>query len=158
MSEETKNLMGENQQETHLLHSKWVTWIRDRADGNSEEFEESLNKLCVADSLETFFTNYIHMKRPDEIETNTDIFMFREKEMPMWEKCPNGCTLIIKINRENLKLNLYWEKLLFMCVGEALEDLNIIGVALSLRRNNCALLEIWNKDINKSPDNETKTK
>ena len=98
------------------------------------------------------------MKRPSEIKSHTDIFMFRDNEMPMWEKSPKGSTLIIKIERDNPHLSIYWEKLLFMCVGEAMEDLNIIGVAISLRRNNCALLEIWNKDLSAISSEDPKTR
>jgi hypothetical protein len=65
----------------------------------------------------------------------------------MWEKSPNGGTLMIKMDRKHEKVNLYWEKLMLMCIGEGLNDLNVIGVACSLRRNNCALLEVWFKKV-----------
>ncbi|CAI2375085.1 unnamed protein product [Moneuplotes crassus] len=159
MLEETKEVQSKDHENAHFLNSKWCTWLRDRAEGNRDEFEKSLNIMCFCDTLETFFVNYVHSKRPSQIDFNADIFLFREEEKPMWEKCPKGCTLVIKLQRDNKHLNYFWEKLCFMCIGEILEDLNIIGAGISLRRNNCALLEIWNKDLEQlpsmSPTNQT---
>ena len=79
--------------------------------------------------------------------------------MPMWEKSPEGATFILKLDRDFSKLDLYWEKLLFMCIGEfygesqsdlgqdkeVFMDMNIIGVGISLRQSNSVLLEVWIK-------------
>ena len=79
--------------------------------------------------------------------------------MPMWEKSPEGATFILKLDRDFNKLDLYWEKLLFMCIGEfygesqsdlgqdkeVFMDMNIIGVGISLRQSNSVLLEVWIK-------------
>lgn len=133
----------------HKLHSNWTTWVRDRQKSRETQFEDSIRKLFIADTAESFFEHYVHMKRPDEIISDIDIFMFRETEMPMWEESPNGGTLIVKLKRDHPCINLYWERLMLMCIGEGLGDTNLIGVALSLRRNNCALLEVWVKTATK---------
>ena len=82
------------------------------------------------------------------------MFFFREHEMPMWEKSPEGATLIIKLSRNYGDINRYWEKLLFMCIGEIYMSLNIIGVGVSLRQGNNALLEVW---LKKTTDSTHKT-
>lgn len=65
----------------------------------------------------------------------------------MWETSPEGGTLILKFPRSHEKLDLFWEMLLFMCIGEIQQNLNIIGVAASLRQNNDAYMQIWTKKI-----------
>jgi len=112
-------------------------------------------KLFSTNTVEGFFEHYVHLKRPSEIQTDNDIFFFRDHHMPLWEKAPRGGTLMIKMGRQHEKLDLSWEKLMLMCVGEALADFNVIGVACSLRRNNCALLEVWFQKVEGNTKNCT---
>jgi len=75
----------------------------------------------------------------------------------MWESFPNGGCWILKVRKEpgttrkNSKLGTMWEDLLIAIIGEAFEEPDVVGVALSIRPKE-DLLSVWNRDNEKSPN------
>ena len=102
-------------QQAHPLHSNWQFWYYQRqvpfytqnqlntldslanlkpqppssasADKAQEKgsYFEQLKPLGKIPSIEHFFNYYVHMKKPNEMPREIDIFFFRDKEVPMWE-------------------------------------------------------------------------
>ena len=88
---------------THQLNSNWKMWVRDRADTNKGsikiptflfqslslrqqmkfieiddiyiyiDFEKSLHHLFTANTVESFFSNYVYLSRPSELKIDYDV-------------------------------------------------------------------------------------
>jgi translation initiation factor 4E len=95
-------------------------------------------------TIEHFFNYYVHMKKPNEMPREIDIFFFREHLVPMWEESPNGGIVILKIKKGD-DIDKMWEQILFNLLGEQFEEPNVIGASLSLRTKE-RLLQVWLKD------------
>ena len=92
-------------------------------------------------NLEEFFDFYTHFKTPEQLPVNTDLFFFREGDIPMWENSPEGGIWIAKLNVKDDDINLMWETILMAMVGEQFEDPSvIIGASLSLRNSSERLI------------------
>ena len=85
-----------------------------------------------------------HLKEPADLPQNSDIFFFRDKEVPMWEHSPKGGVWITKVQKED-NVALMWESLLLAAIGEQFGDSQVIGVSLSLRSRD-TILQVWLKD------------
>ena len=84
------------------------------------------------------------MKQPEEMPKETDVFFFRDQEVPMWENSPHGGIWITKIKKED-DVALMWESLLLALIGEQFGDPTVIGVSISLRPRD-KLIQVWLKD------------
>ena len=62
----------------------------------------------------------------------------------MWEDSPKGGCWIVTLPL-NKNINVKWERLLLACIGEHFNDLNVVGVVLSLRTNE-EIIQLWLKD------------
>ena len=87
------------------------------------------------------------MKRATELPYNVELRFFRQAEIPMWEYSPKGGCWIVKLYKDK-SINEKWEQLLFACIGERFNDLNVIGVVLSLRMT-VDIIQVWIKDQSK---------
>ncbi|CAM9295956.1 unnamed protein product, partial [Discosporangium mesarthrocarpum] len=65
-------------------------------------YQASLHKKVGSfNTVEGFWKTYVHMKRPSAMETNVNVYLFREGERhaPMWESYPNGGCWILRIRK-----------------------------------------------------------
>lgn len=142
-----------NEDGEHELQSSW-TLLYDKKlankTGSLKEFEDNLNRLGNFNTVEGFWRHYSHVKDPNEIPKDHNLFMFRDNLTPAWETFPNGGSWIIKVRKQNGLIARLWEELCFACVGELFEEPDVVGVMLSMRLRE-DILSIWNSD-NARPD------
>ena len=71
-----------------------------------------------------------YLKQASEVSKGSDIFFFREREVPMWENSVNGGIWIYR-PKEADNTRLQWELLLMALAGEQFgSDSQIIGASL----------------------------
>jgi translation initiation factor 4E len=127
--------------------------------------------------LVLFCRHYVFLKRPSELPTNVNLYLFREKLFPSWESYPNGGCWIVKLKKAVGVTSKLWQDLvrpawwwgtvplseiallrvdvqLFATIGELFDDLNVVGVAMSIRSSR-DMLSVWNKD-NNNPETKFK--
>ena len=131
----------------HKLNSQWQFWYSKRS-VKTEDYKDKLRKVFSADTVEGFFKAYAFMKLPTDMPREYDLFFTRGDKHPMWEEYPHGGTWIFKIRKTD-NADLIWEKLLLSCIGEQFENLQVVGVALSLRIRE-RLAEVWIQDASNS--------
>jgi hypothetical protein len=88
------------------------------------------------------------MKRPNVMNQDTDLFFFRQGEVPMWEENPLGGIWITKLKR-NENINLMWEQLLLALTGEHFNhnESSVIGASLLTRGTKREqMIQVWMKD------------
>lgn len=66
----------------------------------------------------------------------------------MWESSPRGGCWVVKLWKDR-SVDLKWEQLLLACIGERFNDLNVIGVVLSLRFS-VDIIQLWMKEKQKA--------
>ena len=98
-------------------------------------------------TVEDFFRTYCYMQRPSELYREIELKFFRKHEVPMWEHSPEGGCWILQLPKSR-SIDEKWERLLFACIGEHFDDLNVIGVVLSLRAT-VNIIQVWVKDSKK---------
>jgi len=131
----------------HPLETSWVFWFNDKRyqlETAMVPFVHKLVPLGEVETVEDFFRAYSYIKRPNEMPVNVELRFFRKTEVPMWEHSPKGGCWIVKFWKDQ-NINQKWEKLLFACIGERFNDLNVIGVVLSIRPKT-NILQVWLKD------------
>ena len=73
----------------HPLQTAWTFWYdkKQPKKTNSSEFKDRLHKIGTFDTVESFWKLYLHLKRPSALETNMNIYLFRDLPncLPMWE-------------------------------------------------------------------------
>ncbi|KAL4477052.1 hypothetical protein ABPG72_015365 [Tetrahymena utriculariae] len=141
------NTVSEQQ---HQLNDDWCFWYCPRFGHKNymnDDYSKNLKLLGECSTVEQFFTNYIYIQKPTNIESQNKVLFFRKGCTPLWEewKC-GGCWILLVQSDMYKNLNKIWEDLLLGCIGEKFGNSNIIGVVLSIRRNRKAVIEIWMRD------------
>ena len=143
-------LMGATWEEEHELQSGWVFWYNYRLKAKYKQgvpFCDKLHAIGEAQTIEEFFRTYCYLQRPSEQYREIELKFFRKHEVPMWEHSPNGGCWIVQLPKSR-SIDEKWERLLFACIGEQFNDLNVIGVVLSLRPT-VNIIQLWLKDSKK---------
>lgn len=88
----------------HPLQTGWCFWYDKKQSQRTEtsEFRRGLHKLGSFDSVEGFWKLYCHLKRPSTLDTNVNLYLFRDgsQHSPMWETYPKGGCWILKIKKK----------------------------------------------------------
>ncbi|KAI8448016.1 translation initiation factor eIF 4e-like domain-containing protein [Phakopsora pachyrhizi] len=138
----------------HRLRFKWVFWVLHRAPSkkmSEEEFGRAMRRIGSCDTVETFYSLYLHIKRPSNQTPISDLHLFADPIKPVWEDENNvkGGKWTIKL-RKGLSDRL-WESLMMSLVGGGLERLigsnglnEICGVVLSVRKDE-DILAVWHR-------------
>lgn len=78
----------------------------------------------------------------------TDVFFFKENQVPMWEESPEGGIWITKLKKHSDNVNLMWEQLLLALAGELFgSESSVTGVSLLTRGlKGEQMIQVWLKD------------
>eukprot|EP01120_Amphizonella_sp_Union-15-10_P005038 TRINITY_DN1577_c0_g1_i1.p1 TRINITY_DN1577_c0_g1~~TRINITY_DN1577_c0_g1_i1.p1 ORF type:complete len:340 (+),score=85.23 TRINITY_DN1577_c0_g1_i1:86-1105(+) len=117
----------------HLLETEWTFWYSKKPKTPPTNFEANLQKIGTFNSVQGFWSFYTHMKRPAELQINSDVLLFREGLIPMWESFPQGGSWKLRLKKRSTLLGRMWEELLFAAIGETFDDPSVVGVVLSKR-------------------------
>lgn len=92
-------------------------------------------------------SHYIHVKRPSQLNRDVNLYLFRDQPncAPMWEAFPQGGCWILKIKKKANVLGKMWQDLVFAAIGEAFEQLDVVGIAMAIRSKE-DMLSVWNAD------------
>eukprot|EP00026_Physarum_polycephalum_P009349 Phypoly_transcript_09470.p1 GENE.Phypoly_transcript_09470~~Phypoly_transcript_09470.p1 ORF type:complete len:308 (-),score=75.29 Phypoly_transcript_09470:402-1325(-) len=132
----------------HLLQSPWTFWFArkmPKANPSPVNYAEHLQKIASFNTVENFYKTYVYIARPLDLPKDSSFHMFKGDVVPMWESFPNGGSWIIKLSKKHPQLALLWEELVFYCVGEALEEPDIVGIVLNIRPKEYTIA-VWNAD------------
>lgn len=144
----------------HQLNSGWCFWYDKRskpsafnaASGSTTvEYRNRLHKIGAFDTVEGFWKLYCHLKRPSQLDTNVNLYLFRDGPniAPMWESFPKGGFWILKIKKKRDSgvniLGKMWQDLVLSMIGENFEDPNAVGLSISIRKVE-DLISIWISD------------
>ena len=83
------------------------------------------------------------MKRPDELDKSSSIYLFKEEIKPVWEDPHNqgGGSLVLKFQKD--KCNRIWENVLIALIRSTPEQVKKInGVRIKIRKDN-AEIDVW---------------
>lgn len=104
-------------------------------------FESSLKKFCTLRTVENmnYFLKHVDF---ENIETITDMCLFKEGIEPLWEDQANinGGKWIIKVRRE-VSVRLF-QRLLVHLLVDNFEMLKVNGIVMSFRIKN-AIISLW---------------
>ncbi|PLW05946.1 hypothetical protein PCANC_27153 [Puccinia coronata f. sp. avenae] len=154
----------------HKLRSKWVFWLLHRPPSkkiSEDEYGKAMKRLGSCDTVETFYSLYLHIKRPSNHQPISDLHFFVDPIKPAWEDPLNvsGGKWTIRVKKG--LANRLWETLILSLVGGGLEKLiatsdpaspaadeikqedvsnhrEICGAVLSIRRDE-DILAVWHK-------------
>ncbi|EEY52911.1 eukaryotic initiation factor 4E, putative [Phytophthora infestans T30-4] len=110
-------------------------------------YQSNLQKIANFNTVEDFWRHYIHVKRPSQLSRDVNLYLFRDQPncAPMWEAFPQGGCWILKIKKKANVLGKMWQDLVFAAIGEAFEQLDVVGIAMAIRSKE-DMLSVWNAD------------
>ncbi|EGZ25499.1 hypothetical protein PHYSODRAFT_486498, partial [Phytophthora sojae] len=110
-------------------------------------YQSNLQKIATFNTVEDFWRHYIHVKRPSQLNRDVNLYLFRDQPncAPMWEAFPQGGCWILKIKKKANVLGKMWQDLVFAAIGEAFEQLDVVGIAMAIRSKE-DMLSVWNAD------------
>ena len=123
------------------LPNTWVFWYLRPPQGLKStqlNFESLLKYIGTMRTLGEFWSIYLTLKRPDDLQVGTtDYSFFKENIRPVWEDPANehGGKLVIRFRKNGSISARVWELLLLALIGDELADVqeHICGVVFSIR-------------------------
>merc|ERR1712166_65044 len=145
--------------EQNPLEANWTIWYDKRTvsknakRGDQNTYESNLEAVGSFDSVGKFWALYNHLKKPDQLEVNSNYHLFKEGIKPMWEDAANEAggkwVLNIKGSEKNL-LPQFWENLVLGLIGETIDQSDEITGAVVSKRRAGDRIAVWTR----SADNE----
>ncbi|CAM9408871.1 unnamed protein product [Ascophyllum nodosum] len=139
----------------HPLQTGWTFWYDKKVPKKAQDqnsYQASLHKAGSFNTVEGFWKNYVHLKRPSKIVNNVNVYLFRDAQehVPMWERYPNGGCWILRIRKKaghsnTSVLGKMWQDLVLAVIGEMFEEPNVVGIGMAIRSRE-DLLSVWNED------------
>ncbi|CAG8565388.1 9511_t:CDS:2 [Ambispora gerdemannii] len=110
-------------------------------------YEENLQKIGTFNTVETFCQYFNWVKKPSQLEVNTNFHIFKNKIKPMWEDPANenGGKWVISMRNAPL-LDRCWTWLVYSLVGEELDENDDICGAVMSRRIRGDRIAVWVRD------------
>ncbi|CAG8481968.1 5160_t:CDS:2 [Ambispora leptoticha] len=110
-------------------------------------YEENLQKIGTFNTVETFCRYFNWVKKPSQLELNTNFHIFKNKIKPMWEDPANanGGKWVISMRNPQL-LDRCWTWLVYSLVGEELDENDDICGAVMSRRSRGDRIAVWVRD------------
>ncbi|KAJ1562448.1 hypothetical protein HK405_012033 [Cladochytrium tenue] len=94
---------------TPLTYS-WVFWVLPRDPATKYEkntYMSAIRKVSTFSTCEEFWGVYSRLRRPQDLLTVSDYFLFKEGLRPIWEDQPNGGKWIVRLKKG--LASRYWE-------------------------------------------------
>jgi len=136
------------------LEHAWSFWF-DKYIGpgkTPQEYADALILVGTFDSVQVFWKWFNNLPPVSTIQTSSTLHLMKKGIRPVWEDEANikGGHLCFKMKQDNV--NNLWLQLALSVIGEQFysylnEEDDICGISASIRRNNEAIVQIWNKDV-----------
>jgi translation initiation factor 4E len=131
------------------LHYAWVFWYMHRSPGSKvHDYNSSIVQVSSNfKSIQEFWENYAHLKRPSELAHVTEYHLFKAGIRPIWEDEANltGGKWILRLKKG--LASRFWEGLVLALIGDQFEGLigdEITGIVVSIRHGE-DIISVWNK-------------
>ncbi|GES84083.1 translation initiation factor eIF4e [Rhizophagus clarus] len=115
-------------------------------------YEENLQTIGTFDTVQSFCRYFNWVKKPSQLDMNTNFHIFKDKIMPMWEDPANanGGKWVISMKSPQL-LDRCWSWLVYALVGEELDENDDICGAVMSRRARGDRIAVWVRDKDNVP-------
>uniref|UniRef100_A0A914WRX4 eIF-4F 25 kDa subunit n=1 Tax=Plectus sambesii TaxID=2011161 RepID=A0A914WRX4_9BILA len=135
---------GENE---HPLEFMYVFsyFVRPSGKFDPEDYALYVQPIATFNSVEQFWSTYMHVKRPSDANEKVDFHMFKEGIKPVWEDEANckGGKWILRL-KKGISSRI-WENLLLAMIGEQfMVGEEICGAVCSVR-NQEDIVSLWNR-------------
>lgn len=113
-------------------YSYWLSLSNNNQ--KTADYGDAIKFVGTFRTVEEFWQFYSYLKKPDELEVNTEYHVFQEGIKPMWEDeaNANGARWLLRTRKG--AASAFWEELLLCMIGEQFDITNeICGVAVSVR-------------------------
>ncbi|CAI2170882.1 3218_t:CDS:2 [Funneliformis geosporum] len=137
---------------TMYYDSKPVMTPGPKTPTGSVSYEENLQTIGTFDTVETFCRYFNWVKKPGQLDLNTNFHIFKDKIKPMWEDPANanGGKWVISMRNTQL-LDRCWTWLVYSLVGEELDENDDICGAVMSRRARGDRIAVWVRDKDNVP-------
>lgn len=143
--------------EEHLLQHTWTFYYFQRPSRN-EDYSKSIHPIGTFKTCEGFWNYYSHIVRPDKLQFDVALHMFRDKFQALWEdqNIRNGGYITLRLPKRTIQY--VWERLLLNMIGQQISE-TIIG-AVVMQKPKRDSLEVWVQlhDGDQEKQNEEKIK
>eukprot|EP00658_Telonema_sp_P-2_P044068 TRINITY_DN31937_c0_g1_i1.p1 TRINITY_DN31937_c0_g1~~TRINITY_DN31937_c0_g1_i1.p1 ORF type:complete len:190 (-),score=43.81 TRINITY_DN31937_c0_g1_i1:364-933(-) len=115
---------------------------------STNTYESNLEAVGSFDSVSRFWQLYNHLKKPDQVELNSNYHLFKEGIKPMWEDPANekGGKWVLNLrNQDKHMISHYWENLVLGLIGESIDMGDEITGAVVARRRAGDRIAIWTR-------------
>ncbi|CAB4378127.1 unnamed protein product [Rhizophagus irregularis] len=115
-------------------------------------YEENLQTIGTFDTVQSFCRYFNWVKKPSQLDMNTNFHIFKDKIKPMWEDPANanGGKWVISMKSPQL-LDRCWSWLVYALVGEELDENDDICGAVMSRRARGDRIAVWVRDKDNVP-------
>eukprot|EP00092_Neocalanus_flemingeri_P083545 GFUD01104878.1.p1 GENE.GFUD01104878.1~~GFUD01104878.1.p1 ORF type:complete len:250 (-),score=78.58 GFUD01104878.1:112-861(-) len=133
----------------HPLSHSWTFWYS--AGNRHLSWKKNQIKISTVATIEEFWLTYTQVQPASCLNTGHTFSVFRADILPDWEDVANreGGRWILncaKTERQEM-LDTKWMDLLFMLMGEHMEDASLVAGAEVCVRNKGDRLEVWVRDV-----------
>jgi translation initiation factor 4E len=110
---------------------------------SSESYQDSIHELASFNTVESFWSIYCHLRKPNDLDPPNGYHLFRTGVRAIWEDADNaaGGKWLIRL-RKGLG-SYYWERLIIGLIGEQFPS-DVVGAVVSLRPQE-AIIAVWNR-------------
>ena len=115
----------------------------------ANNYEHNIHPIGTFGDSDEFWTIYSHLRRPNVLQVNSDIHLFRNGVKPVWEDSVNalGGKWIIRLKKG--LINRLWEHLCLATITGQLDpplaqDFEVCGVIVSIRYQE-DILSVWSR-------------
>lgn len=145
--------------EVKYLQHKYDVWFRGINRGkvvpNSQNYDQNMKIVASFDSVQSFWSVYTHLVRPNDLTGHCDLHVFKSGIKPMWEDEANKDGGMWKLRLRKGLASRFWESLLLAFIGEQfMVGDDICGIVVACRFYEDYIC-VWNRSGN---DNEIKLK
>ncbi len=119
------------------------------APSQSHSWEAALKMLGAYTTVESFFGTFATLRRPSQLEKNSNYHLFKDGIKPMWEDRRNAqggkWTLTFKANQNPALLDRSWMWLVLALIGEELDPDDLLTGAVCSLRPKGDRLSLWTR-------------
>ncbi|XP_045124800.1 eukaryotic translation initiation factor 4E type 2-like isoform X2 [Portunus trituberculatus] len=132
----------------HRLQFTYNIWFSRRAPGKqatTQNYDQNLKLIGRFASVEQFWAYYSRLVRPADLNSHSDIHIFKDGIKPMWEDAANknGGKWIVRL-RKGLASRC-WENMILAMLGEQfMVGDEICGAVISVRFQE-DIISVWNR-------------
>ncbi|KRX08538.1 Translation Initiation factor eIF- 4e-like domain [Pseudocohnilembus persalinus] len=139
----------DTKQKEHKLRRKFTFYYQQISDDQTDD-QWNIKKIDEFDTVEKFWKIFQHIKRPSQIETNAQIFLFAENSIPKWEDPSHKNGGRFKKGIAKIDVDQSWENFALSFISgqkELLDKVNGIQIKIMQNREKCMGC-VWVQDIN----------